>query len=167
MPLAPTEKRQREVDRLVNTFRGKKDYLGFAQKDFNKLVRLRAVYKSWLLGGDLWHDCVTCEKPLPYGNDKKAGLETMDAGHYRGVKATLIRFDPTNLHPQCCRCNQHDSGNRDAYREFIRATYGQGELDRLDCLANVPFQWPKEVLASLVLDWRAEIRSLEKQWGIR
>lgn len=57
-----------------------------------------------------------------------------DAGHYRSRGACKeLRFELTNVHKQCSvNCNQHGSGMRAEYIEFLRAKYGQAHLDWLD-----------------------------------
>ena len=57
-----------------------------------------------------------------------------DAGHYRTRGACPeLRFQLTNIHRQCSvQCNQHGSGMRAEYREFIVAEYNQEHLEWLD-----------------------------------
>jgi hypothetical protein len=69
--------------------------------------------------------CCTCgtTNPIKY-----------DAGHYRSRGACKeLRFELTNIHKQCSvRCNQHGSGMRAEYREFITRKYGADRLEWLD-----------------------------------
>jgi hypothetical protein len=69
--------------------------------------------------------CSTCgtTNPIKY-----------DAGHYRSRGACKeLRFEITNIHKQCSvRCNQHGSGMRAEYRDFITAKYGSNHLAWLD-----------------------------------
>ena len=71
--------------------------------------------------------CCTCGKP------RNSGVK-FDAGHCRSRGACPdLRFSLTNIHPQCSvNCNQHGSGMRHEYKEFIVETYGQDHLDWLD-----------------------------------
>lgn len=71
--------------------------------------------------------CCTCKTSKP---DIK-----YDAGHLFTQKARPdIRFDLHNIHKQCSvNCNQHGSGMRAEYKDFVVDTYGQDELDRLEC----------------------------------
>lgn len=61
-----------------------------------------------------------------------------DAGHFIPRKeADPRRFELTNIHKQCSViCNQHGSGKRAEYRDFIREKYGQEHLDWLECEVN-------------------------------
>ena len=57
-----------------------------------------------------------------------------DAGHYLSVGAHgSLRFELTNIHKQCSvNCNQHGSGMRAEYNEFIKAKYGQEHYEWLN-----------------------------------
>jgi len=69
--------------------------------------------------------CCTCNTT----NDIK-----YDAGHYRSRgSCPELRFELTNIHAQCSmKCNQHGSGMRAEYRDFITAKYGADHLVWLD-----------------------------------
>ena len=74
---------------------------------------------------DVNEPCCTCGTTNP--NIK------YDAGHFftRAARPD-IRFEPTNLARQCSvNCNQHGSGMRKEYAEFIINKYGQEHLDWL------------------------------------
>ncbi len=70
--------------------------------------------------------CCTCGKTDP--------SVKYDAGHYRSRGAYApLRFELTNLHRQCSvNCNQHGSGMRAEYRDFITDKYGKAHLEWLD-----------------------------------
>lgn len=90
---------------------------------FDKLQKLVNQYALHVIGKD--QPCCTCGKPR--------GSVKFDAGHCfsRGARQEL-RFELTNIHPQCSvNCNQHGSGMRAEYLEFIRNKYGQDHLDWL------------------------------------
>jgi hypothetical protein len=91
------------------------DWYRGLQKEVNRNVRLR----------DEGEPCRTCGTT----NDIK-----YDAGHYRSVgSCPELRFELTNIHKQCSvNCNQHGSGMRAEYRDFIVREYGQAHLEWLD-----------------------------------
>jgi len=104
--------------------------------------------------------CCTCGKP-------RRSVK-FDAGHCfsRGARPEL-RFELTNIHPQCSvNCNQHGSGMRAEYKEFIRGKYGQEHLDWLECRANHPGlkeQFPHyEDIKSEIARYRKLFRSASK-----
>ena len=74
---------------------------------------------------DFGKPCCTC-------GESNYGVK-MDAGHFltRAARPDLM-FELTNIHIQCSvNCNQHGSGMRAEYTEFIKAKYGQEHLDWL------------------------------------
>ena len=76
----------------------------------NKFVRERDKDKG----------CISCSGPVE------------QAGHYfsQGHHSAL-RFDPTNIHGQCKRCNLFLHGNLINYGQGIIRRYGQEYHDRL------------------------------------
>ncbi len=89
----------------------------------NKLQSLVNQYVTKIR--DVGKPCCTCGTTNP--NIK------YDAGHFftRAARPE-IRFESTNIHIQCSvRCNQHGSGMRKEYNEFIINKYGQEHLDWL------------------------------------
>jgi hypothetical protein len=90
------------------------------------LDRLQALVNQYVMHvRDPGSPCCTCGKPR--------GAAKFDAGHCfsRGSRPEL-RFELTNIHPQCSvNCNQHGSGMKAEYIEFIRTKYGQAHLDWL------------------------------------
>lgn len=94
--------------------RTRNDWFDILQEEVNRHVLLRDRDKG----------CCTCgtRNQIKY-----------DAGHYlsRGARPEL-RFELTNIHKQCSvNCNQHGSGMRAEYQEFIREKYGEAHLDWL------------------------------------
>ena len=82
-----------------------------------------------------------------------------DAGHYLSVGAHgSLRFELTNIHKQCSvNCNQHGSGMRAEYNEFIKAKYGQEHYEWL----NGPHPTLKETFPHYE-DIKAEIERYRK-----
>lgn len=85
--------------------------------------------------------CVTCADVDDWRN--------MDAGHFLSRKHTSILFDERQIHPQCRSCNDHGSGNRNAYNVFMRAVYGQGVIDELERRKNQSYQPTREELCQI------------------
>ena len=95
------------------------DYIKEAQASVNKYIRLR----------DHGKPCISC------GNtpSQKFG-GTMDAGHYRSRGAAgHLRFNTFNIHSQCVKCNQYNSGNAVDYRLGLIERIG---IDRVEKLEN-------------------------------
>ena len=133
--------RTRELKEKAKT---RAEWFADLQKEVNAYVRYR----------DKDEPCCTCGTR----NDIK-----YDAGHYRSRGACKeLRFELTNIHKQCSvRCNQHGSGMRAEYRDFIIRKYGADHLAWLDG----PHPSLKEQFPTID-DIRAEIaryRKLNKQ----
>ena len=83
-----------------------------AEKAFNRHIRNRDAKE---LNGR----CCTCNQP---GNQ---------AGHFNKKTHSETRFDPTNVHLQCVRCNHYLDGNEGSYALFIAEKYGMEHLKHL------------------------------------
>ena len=76
-----------------------------AQAAVNEYVRMRDAHLP----------CISCDS-TPNDNDLMTGSR-WDAGHYRSVGACPeLRFEPSNIHRQCVKCNRNLSGNAVEYR---------------------------------------------------
>jgi len=92
----------------------------------NWFARLQILVNQWVRYRDRLEPCCTCgttNQNIKY-----------DAGHFHTKKARPdIRFELTNIHKQCSvKCNQHGSGMRKEYSEFIVEKYGKDHLDWLN-----------------------------------
>jgi hypothetical protein len=59
--------------------------------------------------------------------------EPLEAGHYYSVGAFAnMQWYIHNIHGQCHYCNQHLTGNREAYRQGLLQRYGTGYVDMLE-----------------------------------
>jgi hypothetical protein len=88
-----------------------------AQRAFNRYIRERDKYLP----------CISCGKPAT------AIANEWDAGHYRSVgSAPHHRFNESNCHKQCKRCNQYMGGNYAEYRKGIIDRIGQEQVDQLE-----------------------------------
>tara|TARA_R110002096_G_scaffold146714_1_gene305445 strand:- start:293 stop:853 length:561 start_codon:yes stop_codon:yes gene_type:complete len=109
--VAADKKYNQETKRLKESIKTRTEWYDGLQVLVNRYVRLRDKDKP----------CCTCGKT----SDVK-----YDAGHFlsRGAFPEL-RFELTNIHKQCSvNCNQHGSGMRKEYEDFIAETYGDKHL---------------------------------------
>tara|TARA_R110000782_G_scaffold264259_2_gene357356 strand:- start:318 stop:914 length:597 start_codon:yes stop_codon:yes gene_type:complete len=95
--------------------RTRTDWYNLLKDEVNKYVRLR----------DINEPCCTCgttSQTIKY-----------DAGHcFTTAARPDLRFNLTNIHKQCSvKCNQHGSGMRLEYKEFITSKYGANHFDWL------------------------------------
>ena len=88
---------------------------------------LQDLVNQWIVHvRDKDEPCCTCGETSPHVK--------YDAGHYRSRGACKeLSFELTNIHKQCSvKCNQHGSGMRHEYIEFIEKKYGEKHLEWLD-----------------------------------
>lgn len=96
-------------------------YVKQAQIWFNRFIRLR----------DHGNRCISCDKPYQLSFYLKGQL--FDAGHYRSVGSSPeLRFEESNVHLQCVRCNRELSGNVVEYRKRLLIKIGVKKLDWLE-----------------------------------
>lgn len=96
-------------------------------------------------------ECVTCGVKKP--------VKEMQAGHYIPRSVLNLRYDDTNVHPQCYGCNVARKGNYPAYALFMLRTYGQDILDQLDKESHNVGQWKTYMYEDVI----SEMKSLTKQ----
>ncbi|WP_369301049.1 recombination protein NinG [Pseudomonas sp. HT11] len=101
--LADVERKDIKVRK--EKMKSRADHLREAQAAVNEYVRLRDAHLP----------CISCDS-TPIDNDLMTGSR-WDAGHYRSVGACPeLRFEPSNIHRQCVKCNRNLSGNAVEYR---------------------------------------------------
>jgi hypothetical protein len=112
------------------------------EKHFNHFIRLR----------DKGKPCVSCG--TPYNSDFHAG-HFHSAGHHWAV-----RFDESNVHGQCIKCNDHLSGNQGNYRKRILKRISQDELDRIDDLSTMDSNFTRMYLKHLSEVYKNKCKNL-------
>lgn len=140
---------QKKKDKAkLKELRSRSEWFDILQKLVNQYVKIRDAGKP----------CCTC-------GTKKPNIK-YDAGHFIPQKGSdPRRFELTNIHIQCSlNCNQHGSGKRAEYREFIRDKYGGSHLEWLECDVNhksLKKQFPNwQDIEKEILRYRAIIREL-------
>ncbi|MGL4271619.1 MAG: recombination protein NinG [Pseudomonas paracarnis] len=126
------------------------DHLREAQAAVNEYVRLRDAHLP----------CISCDSTP---ND--IGLITgsrWDAGHYRSVGACPeLRFEPSNIHRQCVKCNRNLSGNTVEYRIRLVLRIGAEKVAWLEGL-HEPCKYTVEEIKAIKAKYRAMTRELKK-----
>ena len=134
---------QKNTAKILNKVRATKEKaIKVRHKVRTKELRTRIQWYAMLqiernrniLIRDRGKPCCTCGATNP--NIK------YDAGHMFAVGrggADRRRFNEFNIHKQCSvQCNQHGSGMREEYRQFIIETYGPDRLAWLTDQSNFP-----------------------------
>ena len=98
-------------------------------KDFYKSTAWRYLSRYVLLkfSDGLISRCCTCGNPIQINHS------SAHCGHF--IKVTdswAVALEIENTGPQCARCNTHQSGKPYEFSEWIKKTYGNHELDRLN-----------------------------------
>ena len=136
------EQRERDRERLKQ-LKTRSEWLREAQTVFNKYIRLR----------DAGLPCISCGAP-------DDGSRQMHAGHYKTVGAhPALRFDESNCHLQCSRCNNFLSGNLLPYRVALIAKVGQAEVDRLEG-PQEPLKLTIPEIQELIATYKAKCKEL-------
>lgn len=68
--------------------------------------------------------CTTC--------NVKRHWKEMHAGHYVPRQHLTLRWEETNVHPQCPSCNTFNEGRSDEYALFLMKEYGKTHLEWLN-----------------------------------
>lgn len=120
-----------------------------AQTAFNAFVRVRDEGKP----------CISCGIQLT-----ESGIGGgVDCGHFRSVgSAPHLRFEETNAHAQCKRCNRYLSGNAIEYRKGLIERIGLAEVERIEADQTVR-KYTREFLIELANEYRAKIKVLQQQ----
>ena len=177
MALTPEEKAARARDRMTERARCLSP-IRYAQKTvspiFQQMIRAEAAAKKNALSEAVRDGtsilvfrrvgqcvCVTCGKLLPW-KDNGASCGRLDTGHFLAGRTASILFEETNAHPQCVHCNQHLSGNQANYEIWMRAVYGQEEIDRLRRLKNTTRKFTHEEVVDLKIQYAARLKAAEE-----
>ncbi|MFW8589841.1 recombination protein NinG [Glaciecola sp. 2405UD65-10] len=93
-------------------------------KSFGKHTKeLQDLFNTWIKIRDKRKGCITCDTPI---------ASEWHAGHFISVGAnTTLRFEPSNVHKQCSKCNITLGGNRKMYEKNLPKRIGQEQYDWL------------------------------------
>jgi hypothetical protein len=112
-----------------------------AQKLFNQYIRMR----------DKDLPCISCGTT----NDIQ-----YHASHFKPAGGySYLRFDESNVHKGCVRCNTYLSGNLVPYRVALIEKIGIEEVERLE-QPNQCKTWTKEELDEIITTYRKKIKDL-------
>ena len=67
--------------------------------------------------------CITCSKLI--------STFSCDAGHYIGRENHAVRWNETNVHAQCRKCNRFMEGNKGGFEKAIIERCGQEAFDKM------------------------------------
>lgn len=92
---------------------------------FSVMVRYSAADRDGMVS------CVTCEASMEW--------DVSVAGHFVKREFKAVRWNMTNVHPQCYRCNgQHGRGMEWEHGLYIDRTYGNGRALEIKMETKLP-----------------------------
>jgi hypothetical protein len=121
---------------------------------FSRYIRLR---DSVAFGKYGWCRCCSC--------GKVDEIKNVDAGHFINRKNNIVRYDATNVHAQCRRCNRFDEGNAAGYSLFMLEEYGQDHIDHLDELHHQFKKFTPDELEELITLYKGQVKEIQKEHG--
>lgn len=135
-----------------------KFYTSTAWKWFSKFILL-----SYSPNG-ISVKCSTC------GTIKGLNNKEMHTGHWIKVFDSnstnySTAFEPTNLAPQCSKCNNYGGGRERLMQMFLENQHGKDELERLQVLAKQPFQLDSCTMKNISDEYRNKFNEILKQRG--
>jgi hypothetical protein len=102
------------------------------------------------------------EKGVCYTCGKKDDWKYMHCGHYIKRGCWRLRYDRRNLHCQCPKCNTFMGGNMDSYAVHLIKDYGEGILEELQRLKNMPGKkWKIAELEQMVLEIKKRLKNYD------
>lgn len=123
----------------------RQDWLGEAQREFNRFIRLR----------DKSEPCISCGRHH-HGQ--------YHAGHYQTVKARPdLRFCEVQVRKQCAPCNNNLSGNIILYRLALIELIGEKAVDDLETGYRGNSNWSIDEIKEIRDYYRQEANRLAKE----
>lgn len=141
---------RREIKARKEKLKSRADHLREAQAAVNEYVRLRDAHLP----------CISCDS-TPNDNDLMTGSR-WDAGHYRSVGACPeLRFEPSNIHRQCVKCNRNLSGNAVEYRIRLVLRIGAEKVAWIEG-PHEARKYTVDEIKAIKAEYRAKTRELKK-----
>lgn len=142
---------RRETIKRKQALKTNRELLREAQREFNRYIRLR----------DYGHACISCGRQPNY--KASIGGSGVQAGHYRSVgSAPELRFEESNCHVQCFRCNSMESGNIIQYRPALIEKIGIEKVEWLEG-PHEPKRYKRDEIIEIKQKYSKKARELEKQ----
>lgn len=146
--LADVERKDIKVRK--EKLKSRADHLREAQAAVNEYVRMRDAHLP----------CISCDS-TPNDNDLMTGSR-WDAGHYRSVGACPeLRFEPSNIHRQCVKCNRNLSGNAVEYRIRLVLRIGAEKVAWIEGLHEAR-KYTVDEIKAIKAKFRAMTRELKR-----
>ena|SRR5699024_15127 len=98
-------------------------------------------------------ECVTCGKVEDW--------KKVDAGHcLEKMSFPQVRYNETNVHPQCKGCNMAENGKAAIHAQAITELYGTWQLEELIRLCGQPHINDKERVMRIAREYKRKYEEL-------
>ena len=142
--------KRREIRQAKERLKTRSDWMKEAQQAFNAYIRARDAGKP----------CISCGAVA--SNEGYMSWGNCHAGHYRSIGACPeLRFEESNVHNQCAKCNIYKSGNVVEYRINLIKRIGLDQVEWLE-QDHDPKKYTIDDLKEIRDKYRAMKRELEK-----
>lgn len=132
----------------LEALRPRQYWLKKAQAAVNRYVRARDFAKG----------CISCHQPATWGGQ-------WHASHFRSVgAASAVRYHLWNIHKACSPCNNHKSGNLEAYTPRLIALIGADRVEWLKA-QNQRVPYPVDYLKRLAAVFNKKATRKERRNG--
>lgn len=152
---------------IANRDKPKKARAKIQKSEHEKLMdRADAWFSKWFRANEANENgavrCATCGKwmlwRMPDGS--------CHTSHFQSRWYQATRFNPKNVAIGCRKCNYFLEGNKIKLREYLVGRYGEGEVQRVEVLAQTGCQRSAVELAGIADYFKKEFRKIEKQKGL-
>jgi len=107
-------------------------------------AKAQKVFNAWIRKRDEYKGCISCGSEIDHAG------HYFSAGHY-----SALRFEETNVHGQCLRCNNFMHGNLINYRFGLITRYGEDYVKELESKSiNKLKKWSREELEDIVKKYK-------------
>ena len=137
-------------------------------KLIGKIDRLVSIYVRYgsavKRNGKFYCTCVSCGKEFP--------IEKIDCGHFVQRGCLPLRFDMTDVAPECQACNRYRDDHLVGYADWLIKHRGMKEFKRLvktkqDWKDGKIKPFKMDELKKIYNDNLKEVRKIEKKWNIK
>jgi hypothetical protein len=98
--------------------------------------------------------CVTCGVTKPW--------KELQNGHFYTRGRYPTRWDETNCHVQCMRCNVMLKGNYIPYTKYMIDRYGREYVDELERISLSTVKYPTPTLMEMLEHYKQEVQRYER-----
>lgn len=119
---------------------------------FSQFTRLRDADKNGYIR------CYCCGKTLHWKDSQNM--------HFIPRQHLATRFDETNCHAGCVKCNYYNNGNIEAYSLHLKKDFGDDIVEKLVLKKNIGRKISDFEYDILIKHYKGEVDKLKKEKGL-